>query len=428
MEVEFLGGAREVGRSAVLVDDALLIDYGLLTADPPQYPVGDPEPDAVVVSHGHLDHVGAVPALLKGDRRPTIHWTPPTAELARTLARDTLKLHGNSPLCPFSDEHVARLGEVETRHAYGVPFDAAGGVGDGGYEITLFNAGHIPGSAHVLVDDGETRLLYTGDFHTDDQRLVSGTTARPDADAVICEATYADVTHDERATVEQQWVERVKTTIWEGGTVVAPAFAIGRTQELMLVADANDLTPYVDGMGIEVTRMLRHHPEFLRDAEAFRRAKGAARFVTGRDGQRERIAGDNDLIITTSGMLAGGPVHSYLPKIRGSPTNLVTLTGYQVEGTPGRELQDHGRLAINGQVRPVSARVESYDFSAHADRGGLESFLDSYRDARVRGGSRGSVCGVRRGSPGERVRGERARYWGPRRNVTNRRRRPTHSD
>jgi putative mRNA 3-end processing factor len=381
MEVEFLGGAREVGRSAVLVDDALLLDYGLLTADPPQYPLRDPEPDAVVVSHGHLDHVGAVPALLKGTRRPAIHWTPPTAELARTLARDTLKLHGNSPLCPFSEEHVARLGEVEERHAYREPFVVeAGGTA---YEVTLYNAGHIPGSAHVVVDDGETRLLYTGDFHTDDQRLVSGTTARPDADAVICESTYADVTHEDRRVVEDRWAERAKTAIWEGGTVVAPAFAIGRTQELMLVAHANDLTPYVDGMGVEVTRLVRRHPEFLRDPEALRRAAGASRFVTGRDGQRERIAGDNELIITTSGMLAGGPVHSYLPEIRGSPTNLVTLTGYQVEGTPGRELQDHGRLAINGTVRPVSARVESFDFSAHADRGGLESFLDDYRGARV---------------------------------------------
>ncbi|WP_050032814.1 MBL fold metallo-hydrolase [Halorubrum halophilum] len=381
MEVEFLGGAREVGRSAVLVDDALLIDYGLLTADPPQYPLRDPEPDAVVVSHGHLDHVGAVPALLKGDRRPPVHWTPPTAALARVLARDTLKLHGNSPLCPFSEEHVARLGEVEERHAYREPFVVeAGGTA---YEVTLFNAGHIPGSAHVLVDDGDTALLYTGDFHTDDQRLVSGTTARPAADAVICESTYADVAHEDRRAVEDRWVERVRTTIWEGGTVVAPAFAIGRTQELTLVAEANDLTPYVDGMGVEVTRLVRRHPEFLRDPEALRRATGAARFVTGRDGQRERIAGDNELIVTTSGMLAGGPVHSYLPEIRGSPTNMVTLTGYQVEGTPGRELQDRGRLAINGTVRPVSARVESFDFSAHADRGGLEAFLEPYRGARV---------------------------------------------
>jgi len=115
------------------------------------------------------------------------------------LARDTLKLHGSSPLCPFSEEHVARLGEVEERHTYAEPFVVeAGGTA---YEVTLFNAGHIPGSAHVLVDDGNTRLLYTGDFHTDDQRLVSGTTDRPDADVVICESTYADVTHEDRRVV-----------------------------------------------------------------------------------------------------------------------------------------------------------------------------------------------------------------------------------
>ena len=92
MELRFLGGAREVGRSAVLVNDALLLDFGMLAGNPPRFPVETPEPDAVVVSHGHLDHVGAVPSLLSGRSRPPIHWTPPTYELALTLARDTLKL------------------------------------------------------------------------------------------------------------------------------------------------------------------------------------------------------------------------------------------------------------------------------------------------------------------------------------------------
>ena len=381
MNIEFLGGAREVGRSAVLIDDAVLLDYGLLASDPPQYPTRDPEPAAVIISHGHLDHVGAVPALLKGSRRPTIHWTPPTAAFTRVLANDTLKLHGTSPRCPFSSEHVARLGEVESRHEYDEPFliEAAGTQ----YEVTLSNAGHIPGAAHVLVDDGDTRLLYTGDFHTADQRLVSGTTARPDADVVICESTYADTTHEPRAAVEAGWTERVRTTIWEGGTVLAPAFAIGRTQELMLVAARADQTPYVDGMGIEVTQILKQHPAFLRDPAAFQRAAGASRFVTGRDGQRERIAADPGLIITTSGMLTGGPAHSYLPTLRTNPTNAVTLTGYQVAGTPGRMLQERGRLELNGRVRPVSARVSTHDFSAHADREGLWSLLNAYRDAKI---------------------------------------------
>ena len=395
MQLRFLGGAGEVGRSAVLVDDSLLLDFGLLTAEPPQYPVGTPDPDAVVVSHGHLDHVGTIPALLSGTDRPPIHWTPPTRELALTLARDTLKLHGHSPHCPFTENDVKRVTEVSETHGYRESFEAAG------YEVTFYNAGHIPGSAHVQVSDGDTRLLYTGDFHLDEQdaadppagfdageppvgqRLVEGSTARPEADAVICESTYSDVDHEPRATVEHRFAQSVKTTLWEGGTVVVPAFAIGRTQEMLLICEAYDIPCYVDGMGKEVTEMLRRHPEFVRDSDALRRAKSHARFVTGRDGQRKRITDQKAAIITTSGMLSGGPAMTYIPEISANPVNKLTMTGYQVEGTPGRELLETGRAEIDGRVMPVSAQVEQYDFSAHADHGGLRRFLDSYDDAKI---------------------------------------------
>ncbi|WP_117594272.1 MBL fold metallo-hydrolase [Haloprofundus halophilus] len=380
MKLQFLGGTREVGRSAILVDDRLLLDYGMLTGNPPQFPVGSVDPEAVVVSHGHLDHVGAIPTLLSGDARPPIHWTPPTYELAMTLARDTLKLHGGTYSCPFTENDLKRVTEVAETHGYRETFEAAG------YEVTLYNAGHIPGSAHVLVDDGETRLLYTGDFHTDSargQRLVSGTTARPEADVVVCESTYSDVDHEPRAEVERRFVESVRTTLWEGGTVVVPAFAIGRTQELMLVCAAHDIDCYVDGMGQGVTRMLRSYPEFVRDADALKRATSNARFVTGRDGQRRRIARKNTVVITTSGMLSGGPAMTYIPEIRTDPVNKIAMTGYQVEGTPGRELLDRGRCELNGGVVPVAAQAEAYDFSAHADADGLRSLLDEYGGARV---------------------------------------------
>ncbi|SDN01873.1 putative mRNA 3-end processing factor [Halogranum gelatinilyticum] len=385
MKLQFLGGAREVGRSAILVNDSLLLDYGMLTGNPPQYPVASPEPDAVVVSHGHLDHVGAVPTLLSGDRRPPIHWTPPTQELALTLARDTLKLHGGTYDCPFTETHVQRMTQVSNPHGYGEPFEAAG------HEVTLYNAGHIPGSAHVLVDDGDTRLLYTADFHLDEedggdvvgQRLVPGSTDRPDADVVICESTYADVEHDPRGEVERRFVESLQTTMWEGGTVVVPAFAIGRTQEMLLICEAHDLPCYVDGMGKQVTRMLRNHPEFVRDADALRRAKSHARFVTGRNGQRKRIAKQNTVIVTTSGMLSGGPAMTYIPEVRADPTNKITMTGYQVEGTPGRDLLERGSAEIDGRIMPISAQAESYDFSAHADHDGLREFLSAYEASEI---------------------------------------------
>ncbi|MFA9518191.1 MBL fold metallo-hydrolase [Halopenitus sp. H-Gu1] len=377
MKVRFLGGAREVGRSAILVNDSLLLDFGMLTGNPPQFPVETPDPDAVVVSHGHLDHVGTIPTLLSGTSRPSIHWTPPTGQLALTLARDTLKLHGGTLQCPFTENDVQRVTEASTVHGYQESFAAAG------HEVTFYNAGHIPGSAHVLVDDGDTRLLYTGDFHTDDQRLVAGTTARPDADVVICESTYSDVEHEDRSTLEERFARSVKTTLWEGGTVVVPAFAIGRTQELLLICEKYDIPCYVDGMGKQVTEMLRQYPEFVRDADALRRAKSHARFVTGRDGQRKRLTDQKAAIITTSGMLSGGPAMTYIPEIRSNPTNKITMTGYQVEGTPGRDLLETGSAEIDGRIMAISAQLEQYDFSAHADRTGIRELLEAYADAEI---------------------------------------------
>ncbi len=377
MKLRFLGGAREVGRSAVLVDDRLLLDYGMLAGDPPRYPLDAPAPEAVVVSHGHLDHAGLLPALLAGEARPPIHWTPPTRDLARLLARDTLKLRGGTYDCPFTEAELRRLGEVSHTHGYDEPFSPLDG-----YEVTFHDAGHVPGSAHVVVDDGEARLLYTGDFHTEDQRLLSGTVTRPDADAVVCESTYADVSHDPRPEVEARFADALRETVWNGGTAVVPAFAVGRTQEVLMICAAHDIDCYVDGMGKRVTRQFLDQPSFLRDADALRAAAGRARFVTS-PGQRERITRKNTVIVTTSGMLAGGPAMTYVPAVRGSPTNLVAMTGYQVEGTPGRELLERGRAEFDGRVLPVSARVEAFDFSAHADREGLRDFLDPYRDARI---------------------------------------------
>ncbi|WP_232687013.1 MBL fold metallo-hydrolase [Halobacterium zhouii] len=378
MDLRFLGGAREIGRSALLVDDSLLIDYGMEGGNPPRYPA-DVDPDAVVVSHGHLDHAGLLPALLAGDSRPPIHWTPPTRDLARLLAKDTLKLQGGRYDCPFTHAELARLGEVSETHGYRESFEAAG------YEVTFYDAGHIPGSAHVLIDDGDTRLLYTGDFNTADQRLLSGTTARPDADVVVCEATYSDVTRPERATIEEQFARSVEQTLHEGGTVVVPAFAVGRTQEAMMVCEAYGIDCYVDGMGVAVTDRFKHTPGFLRDPEAFRRACGHARFLdkSTRDEQRKRIADQHAAIVTTAGMLAGGPAMTYIPAIAGNPQHKVAFTGHQVEGTPGHDLLKTGSAEIDGRHMRVAARVEGHDFSAHADRDGLLDFLDSYRDADV---------------------------------------------
>ena len=376
MKLTFLGGADEVGRSAVVVNDRLVLDYGLKTGPPLQQPQAPASVEAVAVSHGHLDHGGAVPRLCDSTGCPPIHLTPPTGDLIRLLGEDTLKLHGQTPTAPFTAADLKGLPPAYNYHDYGDTATVAG------HELTFYNAGHIPGSAHILVDDGDTRLLYTGDFTTTTQQLLSPSTARPPADIVVCESTYATVTRESRAAIERAFTDFVEQTLWEGGTVLIPAFAVGRTQEVLAILEAAGIDCYVDGMGTTVGEQLRVHDAFL-DTTRLKRALGNARIVDGADGQRRRIADHATAIVTTAGMLQGGPALTYLPEISGDPTNAVALTGYQVAGTPGRELLETGRLPVNGRHLPVSARVEQFDLSAHADRDGLLSFLEAYTDAAV---------------------------------------------
>ncbi|MFP4633009.1 MAG: MBL fold metallo-hydrolase [Halobacteriales archaeon] len=369
MNIRFLGGCREVGRSALYVDTSLLLDYGVKAGTPNLYPVSRPKPDAVVASHGHLDHVGAIPRLM--DRLPEVHATAPTHSLARLLAEDTLEIKRRG-LWPFSPEDVLRLSQTARVHGY-EEFEVAG------YEAELRDAGHIPGSASVLVDDGDTRLFYTGDLNTTPTRLCRSAERPPEADAVVLESTYFGHHHTPRDELEREFARSVRETLYEGGDVVIPAFAIGRTQEVLMVLHEHDVPCYVDGMGREVTGILRSHPEMVRDADALKRAWNHAREV--RPGERDRVLGQGRAVVTTSGMMTGGPVNYYVRRIHDDPVNKICLTGYQVAGTPGREAFESKRAEVGGDVLPISAQVELHDFSAHADDGGLKEYARHAVDA-----------------------------------------------
>lgn len=371
MRLTFLGGAREVGRSAVLVDDGLLVDFGVKTANPTLYPVTAPSPDAVVVSHGHLDHVGALPTLMSGF--PPVYGTPPTRELARTLCEDSLKLGTRR----FQREDLMRLSQAWEDRGYAERF--VPGTTD--KEVSLHHAGHIPGSASVLVSGKgkDKQVLYTGDINTAETRLLEPAADPPPAGTVVVESTYFEHEHTDREVLERRFVDSVRETLYEGGDVIVPVFAIGRTQEILMVLEEHDVPCYVDGMGTDVMRTLRHHPEYVRDPDALKRAANHAREVD--PSRRERALGEGRAVVTTSGMLTGGPAMFYTKELYDDPANKICLTGYQVEGTPGRTALDEGRAEIDGSVLPLSAQVEMYDFSAHADGEGLRSYLRSAVDA-----------------------------------------------
>ena len=163
IDIKFLGGCGEVGRSAILVDD-LLLDYGMKPSDPPQFPLNGIRPESVIVSHAHIDHCGIVPNLV--DLDPDIIMTPPTRDISHFLGKDTIKIGRSQGILPFIDEDLKRYWEMTRILQYKEEVHSAG------YEVKLYDAGHIPGSSCIYLE-GEKRLFYTGDINTSDTRLLN---------------------------------------------------------------------------------------------------------------------------------------------------------------------------------------------------------------------------------------------------------------
>lgn len=372
MKLTFLGGAGEVGRLGCLLEvrgRRLLLDYGMAPDDPPRYPLEAPPVEGALLTHGHLDHCGMLPWAAGHHGVETVA-AGPTGDLARLLVRDARKVARKEGYRqPFTGEDIeafaSRIREVDVGDLVDV----------GGIPVELHAAGHIPGSAMYRVEGPGPRLLFTGDVNPRATRLV-GASATPDCDVLVTEATYAGDRHPHREAEEQRFLDRVRAAVEAGSTALVPAFATGRTQEvLMILADAG-FRPYVDGMGQTVVDILRNHPSYLRDPKAFGEAVEAARMVRGsRD--RERATDGGQVVVTTSGMLEGGPVLGYIEDVRNDPEAAVCLTGYQVEGTGGRRLLERGVFAGNGPERPVRAQVDRFHFSSHGDHDDLVDLVEA---------------------------------------------------
>jgi putative mRNA 3-end processing factor len=327
----------------------------------PGFPIHVPpkEVDALVLTHCHLDHSGAVPIFHINTRKP-VYGTSLTFDLASLLISDFI--HLSSYYLPF--EYL----ELETMMQSGVNLEFRKERVIGDFRVQLLDSGHLPGAAQALVEVNRKRLVYSSDYNATDTCLLRGADRNyGHLDALILETTYADEDHPDRISLEKEFIESVTEVVENGGTVLIPAFGVGRSQEIVCVLKSNHFQHAItiDGMARQASRIIMNHPSFLRDSQLFVNAMQTISWVEGwRD--RRKTAKKPGVIISPAGMLKGGPAAFYIQTVGKKRQNAVFLVGYQIPGTPGRELLDAGKCVIDGKIRKINARVNRFDFSSHS--------------------------------------------------------------
>ena len=412
VRITTLGCCREVGRAAFVLNTAetrVLVDCGDKPGAENEVPylqvpealgAGAQNLDAVVLTHAHLDHSALIPLLFKYGYDGPIYCTEPTRDLTGLLTLDYLDVaakEGRTP--PYDSEQVREAIKHCIPLEYGDVTDIAPDV-----KLTFHNAGHILGSAvtHFHVGDGLYNVAFSGDIHYDDTRLFNGAVNDfPRVETLVLESTYGG--RDDYQTDQEDSERELKRIINEAherdGKVLIPAFAVGRSQELMLVleeamreGEIPTMPVHLDGMIWEATAIHTTYPEYLRDdlrdrifhedenpflADQFNHIDG------GEDERRAVADGGPCVVLSTSGMVEGGPIMSWLRHVGDDPDSTMAFVGYQAQGTLGSRIQsgwdEIPMRNTNGgraDTLTLNLEVETVDgFSGHADRQGLENFV-----------------------------------------------------
>jgi putative mRNA 3-end processing factor len=381
VEIKFLGACNEVGRSGVQLTtekDRFLFDYGYEV----QYghvPIQPNMPlSGVFISHAHIDHSGMVPHLYSLGYKGSVYTTEATAGIMEILLRDSIKVQKKrGEPSHFTAKEIETTLRLNKNPRFGEPVQFKDST------ISFMDAGHIPGAAATVLESGGKKIMYTGDIKFIDTLLVGGAQMDcNDLDAVLIESTYSYKEHPDRAKIEDELRELVQETVYNNGTMIIPSFAVGRTQEMLLILHDLGFPMYVDGMGIGVTNTMLQHPGSLHDPGLLRKAFGKATKVHGMKDRKAALQKPG-IIITTAGMLSGGPVGYYIRQLHNKENCTMCLTGYQVEGTVGRHLMDTGRYVHEDfNVKP-KMRIEAMDFSAHTDKGHTIEWLKKNNPTKV---------------------------------------------
>ncbi|UGV41352.1 beta-CASP ribonuclease aCPSF1 [Methanococcoides orientis] len=409
VRVTSLGGCKEVGRSCFLLstpESKVLIDCGVNVGSDdnmtPYLYLPEVQPlnqiDAVVITHAHLDHQGLVPLLYKYGYEGPIYCTSPTRDMMVLLQLDYIDVAAkDGKRIPYESSNV-RDG---LKHTIALDFEEVTDIAPD-IKLTFHNAGHIIGSAisHFHIGDGLHNVVITGDYKYGPTRLFDPAVNKfPRVETVITESTYgaSSATQPSLKEAEKNLQQIVKKTIANNGIVLIPAFAVGRSQEVMIVLEdairkgiIDDIPVYLDGMIWEATAIHATYPEYLNNnLRKLIFQKGQNPFlaecfkpVDSHD-LRKKIINDPHpcVILSTSGMMNAGPVMEYFKAFAPDPNNTLVFVGYQADGTLGRRIQKGWKeiplSSKNGaEVVQMNMDVEVVDgFSGHSDRKQLMDFF-----------------------------------------------------
>lgn len=412
MKVVYLGGANEVGASSILInisDRNILFDCGIRqNKNKDKLPDFSKIPllggvDAIVISHAHLDHIGSLPLISKEYPSAKIYMNRMTYELTRVLLYDSLKIMSyNEMEIPIfnQDDVLNMLSRVEL-----VPYQKEVSILDD-ITLTFYMAGHIVGASCCYLKSKEGSIFYTGDFSLTTTHTISGMSIpklRPDV--VISETTYGDRMHANREAEERRLIEKVSEIISNGGKVLIPVFALGRSQEILLILkkaitkkQLGNVKIYVDGMVQNINTVIKNNPLYLKESLGKKILKEKEIFYDDNvikvedDKEREKIVTSTStcIIVTSSGMLVGGRSEYYASKLVENEKNSIILTGYQDEESNGRMLLDlmeeeidKRKLKLNGKIYSVKCDVDLVGLSAHADKQEILNLLNMLKPKSV---------------------------------------------
>jgi len=407
VRISFLGGARQVGRSAIFLqtpESRILIDCGIDVAnDEHAYPFLEApefninELDAVIISHSHLDHSGFLPYLFKFGYRGPVYCTAPTRDVMALLQLDVVKIargEGKEPL--YTSDEIKEM----VKHTITLDFEEGSDVTPD-VRITLYNAGHILGSAmvHLHIGNGLHNILYTADMKYNKSVLLSpASTTFPRLETLIMESTYG--AKDNMLPTKNETYDYLKSIIIETlkrrGKILIPVLGSGRAQDIMIILEElvrtnqmEKVNVYIDGLVWDITTIHTAYPEFLNAAirkQIFHKDNNPflsdmfKRVGSGKERQQVLEETEPCVILATSGMLVGGPSVEYLKSLGSSANNSLVFTSYQGEGSLGRRIQRGEKEFMfkygnKSEMLELRMEVHKLELSDHSDRKELMNFV-----------------------------------------------------